>query len=57
MKIIGILLIALGVIGLALGMAMFGDIGLAAMIGATSALLSGVGFILTARQLKTAKKG
>ena len=46
MKIIGILLIVLGIIGILMGMLMFGDIGIACMVGALSALLSGVGFII-----------
>ncbi|WP_176220567.1 hypothetical protein [Cohnella massiliensis] len=46
MKIIGILLVIVGVAGMAMGGAMFGDIGIAAMIGASSALLSGIGFLL-----------
>ena len=46
MKIIGILLIVLGIIGILMGMLMFGDIGIACMVGALSALLSGIGFII-----------
>lgn len=45
MKLIGILLIILGILGLLLGIMMFGDIGIAAIIGALSALLSGIGFL------------
>lgn len=45
MKLIAILLIILGVVGLMLGFMMFGDIGVSAMIGALSALLSGIGFL------------
>jgi len=45
MKTVGILLILLGVIGILMGTMMFGDIGLAALIGALSALLSGIGFV------------
>ncbi len=45
MKTVGILLILLGVIGILMGSMMFGDIGLAALIGALSALLSGIGFV------------
>lgn len=44
-KVIGIILIIVGVIGLLMGMMMFGDIGVACIIGALSALLSGIGFI------------
>lgn len=50
MKVIGILLIILGAIGLLLGLMMFGDIGIAAIIGALSALLSGIGFLIAAKQ-------
>lgn len=46
MKLIAILLIIIGVAGIALGCSMFGDIAIAAIIGATSALLSGLGFLL-----------
>lgn len=45
MKVIGILLIALGVIGILLGGMMFGDIGIACIVGALAALLSGIGFL------------
>ena len=51
MKVIGILLIILGGIGLLLGFMMFGDIGVAAIIGALSALLSGIGFLVTSKKL------
>ncbi|WP_438317287.1 hypothetical protein [Sporosarcina sp. FA9] len=45
MKIIGILLLIIGGIGLLLSSMMFGDIGLAAAIGSTTAILTGVGFL------------
>ncbi|MBR7554016.1 hypothetical protein ACFFJI_02370 [Allobacillus sp. GCM10007491] len=45
MKAIGIILIVLGVIGILLGSMMYGDIGIAAIIGATAALVSGIGFL------------
>ena len=44
-KIIGILLIIVGIIGLLLGGMMVGDIGIAAWIGAIGSLISGIGFI------------
>lgn len=44
-KVIGILLIILGILGILLGLMMFGDIGIACIIGALGALLSGVGFV------------
>lgn len=53
MKIIGIILIVVGVIGVLLGSMMFGDIGVAAMIGAASAILSGIGFIKCDKVLKS----
>jgi hypothetical protein len=45
MKIIGILLLIVGAIGVLLGSMMFGDIGIAALIGAVTAILSGIGFL------------
>lgn len=45
MKGIAIALIIVGVIGLLMSMAMFGDIGIAAGIGSITALLSGFGFL------------
>ena len=41
--ILAILLMVLGVVGILLGGAMFGDIGVAAIIGGGAALLSGLG--------------
>lgn len=51
MKAIGILLIVLGVIGILMGLMMFGDIGIACIIGALSALLSGIGFLIVSKKL------
>lgn len=51
MKAIGIILIILGVLGIVMGLMTFGDIGLACIIGSLSALLSGIGFLLTARRV------
>ncbi|MEK4407008.1 hypothetical protein MKZ26_21795 [Sporosarcina sp. FSL K6-6792] len=51
MKIIGILLLIVGVIGLVLSTMMFGDIGIAAAIGAISAILTGIGFLKLNKQL------
>ena len=53
MKIIAVLLVLLGVAGIGLGGMMFGDIGVAAMIGGASALLSGIGFFLAARAISS----
>ncbi len=52
MKVIAILLIVLGVIGIALGLMMFGDIGIACIVGAVAALLSGIGFLMANKKLK-----
>lgn len=53
MKIIGILLVVVGLIGLILSSMMFGDIGIAAGIGAITAILSGVGFIQVDKRLRS----
>lgn len=53
MKIIGILLIIIGAAGIFMGGSMFGDIGIAAIIGATSTLLSGIGFLLKTRKVSS----
>lgn len=45
-KIIGVLLILFGLLGIFMGCLMFGDIGLACIVGAVTALLSGIGFLL-----------
>ena len=50
MKAIGVVLIIFGSISLLLSGIMFGDVGIAAGIGAITAILSGVGFLLTARK-------
>jgi hypothetical protein len=52
MKIIGIVLIIVGAIGVILGSMMFGDIGVAAFIGAVTAIISGIGFIKCNKALK-----
>lgn len=54
MKVIGILLIIVGAVGIIMGLMMFGDIGIACIIGAVAALLSGIGFLLVPKQKKTA---
>lgn len=43
MKGIAIVLIIIGIVGILLSFAMFGDIGIAALIGGLSALFSGIG--------------
>ena len=52
MKVIAILLIILGVIGIAMGLMMFGDIGVACLVGAVASLLSGIGFLMVNKKLK-----
>jgi hypothetical protein len=49
MKGIGITLIVVGILGMVMGGAMFGDIGVAAMLGALVGILSGIGFIKAAK--------
>jgi len=51
LKIVGILLLVVGGLGILMGAMMFGDIGIAAMIGASSAILSGVGFIICNKKI------
>ena len=51
MLLIGILLILLGIGGLFMGAIMFGDIGIACIVGALAALLSGIGFLITRRNV------
>ena len=52
MKRIGILLILLGIVGIVMGAMMFGDIGIACIVGALSALLSGFGFLSANKRMK-----
>ena len=40
-KVIGILLIIVGILGIFMGLMMFGDIGIACIVGALGSLLSG----------------
>lgn len=54
--IIGILLIVVGVAGFALGGMMFGDIGVAAMIGGAGALLSGIGILRLGQRIVALEK-
>jgi hypothetical protein len=51
MKVIGILLLAMGGIGAILAARMYGDVGLAAGMGCGTAILSGIGFLVAARRL------
>ena len=56
MKVIGILLIFIGIVGILMGMMMFGDIGIACMVGAVSALLSGFGFLSVNKRINKVEK-
>lgn len=51
MRIISIMLMAIGLVGLFLSTVMFGDIALAAAIGSITAILSGVGFHTLNKQI------
>lgn len=53
LKAIAIILIILGIIGLLLSTAMFGDIGIASGIGSITAILSGIGFININKRLES----
>ncbi|MEQ6391138.1 hypothetical protein RZN22_17780 [Bacillaceae bacterium S4-13-58] len=52
MKIISIVLIVVGVVGILLSLMMFGDIGIAAFIGSLVGLLSGIGFLQVDKSIK-----
>ena len=52
MKLIGILLVLLGIAGIVMGAMMFGDIGIACIVGALSALLSGFGFLSANKKMR-----
>lgn len=52
MRVIGILLLILGIAGIGLGSIMYGDIGIACIVGGLAALLSGIGFFMAAGELK-----
>ncbi len=51
MKVIGILEIILGIIGILMGFMMFGDIGIACIVGALAAFLSGIGFLIAVKRI------
>ena len=57
MKVIAILLLIVGVLGILMGMLMFGDIGIACMVGAIAAILSGVGFLFVDKKIRTFRAG
>lgn len=55
MKVISIILIVIGALGLLMSTMMFGDIGIAAAIGSVTAILSGVGLFNVNKQLNEIK--
>ncbi len=55
MRTIGVLLLIWGVLGLLAGTIMFGDIKIAAYIGAVTAVLAGIGFLIAAGPVNAAK--
>ena len=57
MTFIGIILILIGIAGCVMGGMMFGDIGIACIIGAASAFFSGIGFLVASGKIKKVKKG
>lgn len=56
MTVIGILLIANGIGGIACGSVAYGDIGIACLLAGSGALLSGIGCLLAARRIKKLEK-
>lgn len=56
MKGLGIALIVIGVLGILMGMMMFGDIGIACLVGAITALLCGVGFCKADKRIKNLER-
>lgn len=52
MKVLSVLLILIGIVGLLLSSLMFGDIGIAAAIGSITAILTGVGFSIINKKIK-----
>lgn len=50
-KVIGMILIVWGIVGIIMGTMMFGDIGIACIVGAVTALLSGFGFLSVNKEL------
>lgn len=51
-KGIGIALIIVGSMGCLMGMMMFGDIGIACMVGSVGCILSGCGFLSASKQIQ-----
>lgn len=54
MKVLSILLVIIGILGLLISSMMFGDIGIAAAIGSITAILTGVGFNIINKKIKLA---
>jgi hypothetical protein len=52
LKVLGIILIVVGGFGIVMAGVMFGDIGLTAGMGAITAILSGIDFLICAKKLK-----
>lgn len=52
MKVLSILLVIIGILGLLISSMMFGDIGIAAAIGSITAILTGVGFNIINKKIK-----
>ena len=52
MTLIGIILILIGIAGIGMGGMMFGDIGIACIVGGLSALFSGIGFMIANKKIK-----
>lgn len=51
-KVLGIIELILGVIGMIMGFAMYGDIGIACAVGAIGCIFSGISFIVVGNALK-----
>ena len=49
---VGVLLIILGAAGIIVGGNMFGDIGIACLVGAGAALIAGIGFLVASSRIK-----
>ncbi len=49
---VGVLLIVLGAFGVVIGGNMIGDIGVACLVGAVAAIISGIGFLVTSSRIK-----
>ena len=55
MKIIGIILILIGIIGCYLGSMLFGDIGVTAIISGVIGVIAGIGFLKIPSSIKSNK--